>query len=204
MERSRTGAIIPTLLIVPPSVDLSRCEAGCFRRRACCCTRTANAMDLSDSIYVLRAFAESFDCACLGYEYVGYGMCGQCERGRVQCGHRSGVRMLDRLPSRRAIPDHTVRPITRHGTIDPSRPPATVELRRASSPVRYAVRAACRTPMSTLDAVCDMFASCDLLSELTLPVLLLHGERTLSCASLTLSACTTPLEGQSLPAAVGG
>ena len=174
--RSRTGAIIPTLLIVPPSVDLSRCEAGVFPASSVLLYSHGNAMDLSDSVYVLRAFAESFDCACLGYEYVGYGMCAgspsedECNAA-IEAAYECLIAYHHAEPSQIILYGRSLGsgPSTHLAHLLQSHLGGLV----LQSAMQSVLRAAVPCLRSTL--WCDMFANCDLLSSLTLPVLLLHG-----------------------------
>jgi pimeloyl-ACP methyl ester carboxylesterase len=67
---TRMGDIIPTIYMLPPSVHRQHREVN-----LCMLYSHGNAMDLADTVYTLRALAETFDCAVMGYEYPGYGMC---------------------------------------------------------------------------------------------------------------------------------
>ena len=64
------GDVIPTIYMLPPSVHRQHREVN-----LCMLYSHGNAMDLADTVYTLRALAETFDCAVMGYEYPGYGMC---------------------------------------------------------------------------------------------------------------------------------
>ena len=176
--RSRTGAIIPTLLIVPPSVDLSRCEAGVFPTSCVLLYSHGNAMDLSDSIYVLRAFAESFDCACLGYEYVGYGMCaGSASEDECNAAIEAAYECL--IAYHHAEPSQIILYGRSLGTGPSTHLAHLLQSNLGGLVLQSAMQSVLRAALPCLRWTlwCDMFASCDLLSELTLPVLLLHGER---------------------------
>ena len=174
--RSRTGAVIPTLLIVPPTVDLSRCEPGVFPASSVVLYSHGNAMDLSDSVYVLRAFAESFDCACLGYEYVGYGMCAgspsedECNAA-IEAAYECLVSYHHAQPSQIILYGRSL------GTGPSTHLAHLLQSNLGGLVLQSAMQSVLRAAFPCLQRTLwwDMFASCDLLSQLTLPVLLLHG-----------------------------
>ena len=175
--RSRTGAVIPTLLIVPPSVDLSRCEAGVFPASCVLLYSHGNAMDLSDSVYVLRAFAESFDCACLGYEYPNYGICaGSASEDECNAAIEAAYECL--IAYHHAQPSQIILYGRSLGTGPSTHLAHLLQSSLGGVVLQSAMQSVLRAAIPCLGCTlwCDMFASCDLLSELTLPVLLIHGE----------------------------
>ena len=176
--RSRTGAIIPTLLIVPPSVDVSRCQPGVFPASCVLLYSHGNAMDLSDTVYVLRAFAESLDCACLGYEYVGYGMCaGSASEDECNAAIEAAYDCL--IAYHHAVPSQIILYGRSLGTGPSTHLAHLLQSNLGGMVLQSAMQSVLRAAVPCLwwTPWCDMFASCDLLSELTLPVLLLHGKK---------------------------
>ena len=174
--RSRTGAIIPTLLIVPPSVDLNTCQPGVFPASCVLLYSHGNAMDLSDSVYVLRAFAESFDCACLGYEYPGYGICcGSASEDECHAAIEAAYNCL--VAYHHADPSQIILYGRSLGTGPSTHLAHKLQSNLGGIVLQSAMQSVLRAAIPCLrwTLSCDMFASCDLLSELTLPVLLLHG-----------------------------
>ena len=177
-----TGLLIPTLLIIPPTTDLSLLHqhTPTFPCSTVLLYAHGNAMDLDDSVYVLRAMAETFDCAVLGFEFAGYG---HCQGSASEEGCNAAIEA-----AYTALTDyHHVQPesIILYGRSLGTGP--STHLAHAlhsqlggvvlQSPMLSVLRAGCPCYGSQRTLPCDMFPTCDLLPSLTLPVFLLHGQR---------------------------
>ena len=176
--RARDGCLIPTLLIVPPTVDPSRCASGVFPCSAAILYSHGNAMDLSDGVYVMRALAETFDCAVLGYEFPGYGLCsGSVSEDGCNAAIEAAFHCLTAY--------HRVQPlqVLLYGRSLGSGPSTHLANLLASnvgglvlqSAMLSVARVGCPCLRRTLPF--DLFPSCDLLPALRLPVFIVHGEK---------------------------
>ena len=169
---------MPTLLIVPPTTDLSLIERGHFPCHTALLYAHGNAMDLDDSVYVLRAMAETFDCAVLGFEYAGYGMCegSASEEGcnaAIEAAYTALVHYHHAQPAQIILYGRSLGtgPSTHLAHLLSSDLGGMV----LQSPMLSVLRAGCPCIRRTLP--CDLFPTCDLIPSLTLPVFLLHGQK---------------------------
>ena len=176
--RARNGSIIPTLLIVPPTVDLSQSTPGQFPCPTCLLYSHGNAMDLEDSVFVLRALAETFDCGVLAYDFPGYGFC----QGPVS---EDGCNAAIEAAYRCLIEYHHATPqqIILYGRSLGTGPSVHLAHQLRSemgglvlqSPPLSVLRAGC--PCITRTFPFDLFPTCDRIGALTLPVFILHGTK---------------------------
>ena len=176
--RARNGVVIPTLLIVPPTVDLSLTVPGLFPCSTVLLYSHGNAMDLGDSVYVLRAMAETFDCAVLGYEYAGYGLCqGSVSEDGCNAAIEAAYHCL--VDYHHAQASQIILYGRSLGTGPSTHLAHTLQSALGGmvlqSPMLSVVRAGCRVVGRTLPF--DLFPTVDLIASLTLPVFLLHGEK---------------------------
>jgi len=173
---TETGDVIPTLYMLPPSVHRMHREV-----ETCILYSHGNAMDLADTVYTLRALAETFDCAVMGYEYPGYGMCsGSASEEACYAAISAAFQCL--------VDYHQVSPrqIILYGRSLGTGPSTHLAARLGKglggvilqSPFLSVCRTVINyssTPGSSL--CCDMFCSIDRIGSVQVPTLIVHGRR---------------------------